>query len=121
MTPWAVLSIRKSIKGQGTPAHSWFGISSIDICIETLQTRKIYCEKSKDGVDLGKKTTTKNQNTSQYSKNRQTRTFVLLKIYSNVQFSFCQLVLHCNICNINFICNTSFATIQFISVNSTNL
>jgi hypothetical protein len=45
MTPWAVLSIWKSIKGQGTGAHSWFGISPVDICIETFQTTNIYCKR----------------------------------------------------------------------------
>lgn len=49
MTPWAVLSIWKSIKGQGTPAHSRFGISSVEICIETLQTTETYCKNPKVG------------------------------------------------------------------------
>ena len=56
MTPWAVLSIRKSIKGQGTPAHGWFGISLLEICIETLQTRKPYYKNPRWGSSWWRKT-----------------------------------------------------------------
>lgn len=55
MTPWAVLSIRKSIKGQGTPAHGWFGISLLEICIETLQTRKPYYKNPRWGSSWWRK------------------------------------------------------------------
>jgi hypothetical protein len=33
----------KSIKGQGTSAHGWFGISLADICIETSPATNTSC------------------------------------------------------------------------------
>lgn len=56
MTPWAVLSIRKSIKGQGTPAHGWYGIFLLEICIETLQTSKLYYKNPRWGSSWWRKT-----------------------------------------------------------------